>query len=96
MPILALFAPVIAFLMREIVAKFVVFAAVFGLVAVLAPVAIGYLGPYLTGGSLSSAFSGLSGSVWFFLDFFNLGFGIPLLISAAVTRFIIRRLPVIG
>jgi hypothetical protein len=31
-----------------------------------------------------------------FLDFFALGYGVPLMISAYVTRFLIRRLPVIG
>lgn len=93
---LAIFVPVVSFLLREVVAKFVVFTAVFGLVAVLVPVVIGYLAPYLGVGALSSAFAGLSGSVWFFLDAFALGFGVPLLISAWVTRFIIRRLPVVG
>lgn len=96
MLIAPLLAPIFSFLLREIVVKFIVFTAVFGLVAILVPVAIGYLGPYLSTGGLSSAFSGLSGGVWFFLDFFQLGFGVPLLISAWVTRFIIRRLPVIG
>jgi hypothetical protein len=34
--------------------------------------------------------------VWYFLDLFNVTAGIPLLLSAWVTRFIIRRMPVIG
>lgn len=89
-------APMFGFLFREIVVKFVVFTAIFALVAILVPVAVGYLGPYLSTGGLSSAFSALTGGVWFFLDFFQVGFGVPLLISAWVTRFIIRRLPVIG
>lgn len=91
-----LLAPFLSFLMRELVAKFFVFTAVFGLVAILIPVLVEYIGPYLGTASLGSAFAGLPGSIWFFLDFFNLGFGVPTLISAAVTRFIIRRLPVVG
>ncbi len=93
---LSLFAPVVSFLLREVVVKFVVFAAVFGLVAVLVPVVIGYLGPYLGVASLDAAFSSVSSGVWFFLDFFQLGYGVPLLISAGITRFVIRRLPVVG
>lgn len=96
MLIAPLLAPLVGFLLRELVVKFVVFAAVFGLVAVLIPVIVGYLGPWLGTGALNTAFSGLSPSVWFFLDFLNLGFGLPVLISAGITRFIIRRLPVVG
>lgn len=91
-----LLAPLVGFLLREIVVKFVVFTSIFALVAVLVPVVVGYLTPWLTGSTLTSAFSGIPGSVWFFLDAFNLGFGVPLVLSAYITRFIIRRLPVVG
>lgn len=93
---LAIFAPVVAFLLREAVAKFVIFAGVFGLVAVLVPVAIGYILPWLGASSFSSAFSSVSPGVWFFLDFFQLSFGLPLLVSAWITRFVVRRLPLVG
>lgn len=91
-----LIAPIIGFLIREVVVKFVIFTAVFALVAFLVPKAIAYLTPFLGLGSLSSAFGNLAPGIWFFLDFFNLAFGVPLLISAFVARFLIRRLPVIG
>lgn len=91
-----LLAPVISFIFREIVIKFFVFTAIFSAVALLVPIAVEYLGPFVGVGGLSAAFGGLPGSIWFFLDFLNLGFGVPLLISAWVTRFLIRRLPVIG
>lgn len=91
-----LIAPIVGFLVREVVVKFFIFTAVFALVAFLVPKAVGYLQPFLGLASLSSAFSGLSSGIWFFLDFFNLAFGVPLLISAFVSRFLIRRLPVIG
>lgn len=92
----AILWPIISWILREIVIKFSVLTAVYALVAFLVPKAIDYLTPWLGTGSLSSAFSAVSPGVWFFLDFFNLGYGVPLLISAAVTRFLIRRLPVIG
>lgn len=89
-------APVVAFLLREVVVKFVIFAAVFALVAFFVPFAVQYLAPYIGVSSLTSSFSGLGSGVWFFVDFLNLGYGLPLVISAAVARFLIRRLPVIG
>lgn len=91
-----LLAPVVAFILREIVVKFVVFAAVFALVAILTPVALTYLGPYLGTSGLSDSFSSVPPGVWFFVDFFQLQYGLPILISALIARFMIRRLPVIG
>lgn len=96
MPLPALLAPVVAFVLREIIVKFVVFSAVFGLVAVLVPVALGYLAPWLGTSGLTNSFSSVPPSVWFFVDFFNLETGLPILLAALVTRFMIRRLPIIG
>lgn len=91
-----LLAPVLTWVFRDIVIKFVVFAAVFALVAFLVPKAIVYLGNFINPGGLSTAFGAVGPGVWFFLDFFQLGYGLPLLISAWVSRFLIRRLPFIG
>lgn len=91
-----LFAPVITWLIRDVVVKFLVFTAIFALIAFLVPKAIGYLGSFINPGGLTSAFGAISPGVWYFLDFFQLAYGVPLLISAWVSRFLIRRLPVIG
>jgi len=96
MNIAPLLAPLFGFLLRGVVVKFVVFTAVFGLVGILAPVLLGYLAPFLGVSSLTSAFTGIPPGVWFFADFLQIGFGVPLCLSAYVTRFVIRRLPVIG
>lgn len=97
---MAILAPVVAslagFLIKDVVIRFAAFTAVFGFVAFLVPKAVAYLDPFIGLSALTGAFSGLGSGVWFFLDFFNLAFGVPLLISAAVSRFLIRRLPVIG
>lgn len=91
-----LLAPLVTWIFRDVVVKFLVFVAVFALVAFLVPKAIAYLGNFINPGGLTSAFGAISPGVWYFLDFFQLGYGVPLLISAWVARFLIRRLPVIG
>lgn len=88
--------PIVTWIFREIVIKFLVFTALFVLLAFLIPKAIAMVSPWIGTGGLSSAFAGLGSGVWFFLDFFQLAYGVPLVISAFVTRFLIRRLPVIG
>jgi hypothetical protein len=35
-------------------------------------------------------------AAWYFLDLFAFSTGLPIIISAFLTRFLIRRLPVIG
>lgn len=92
----ALLWPIVSWILREVIVKFIVFTAIFAMVAFLVPKAVDFLTPWLTTGGLSAAFSGLSPSTWFFLDFFQIGFGVPMVIAAYVTRFLIRRLPVIG
>lgn len=96
MPVPLFLAPLVTFLLRDVIIKFVVFAAVFALVAFLVPYAVGYLTPHIGTSGLTGAFGALGPGVWYFLDFFNLGYGLPLVISAFVARFLIRRLPVIG
>jgi len=96
MVVAPLLAPLIAWIFREVVIKFMVLSAVFAVVAVLVPVAISLIAPFINTAMLSNAFAGLPPGIWFFLDFFNLGFGLPLMIAAFVARFLIRRLPVIG
>lgn len=96
MPILAILAPLVNWIFRGVVIKFVILTAVFGVMAVMVPIAIDLVLPFVGVSSLASAFGGLGADVWFWLDFFALDYGVPLLISAHVARFFIRRLPVIG
>lgn len=46
--------------------------------------------------SLSSTFAVQGSGVWYFLDAFRLDYGVSVCLSAYATRFIIRRIPVIG
>jgi hypothetical protein len=92
----AILWPIISWLLREVIVKFVVFSAVVALVGLVAPVAVEYLGDFIHTAWLEAAFAGLPPGVWYWLDFFRVDFGVPVLISAAVAGFLIRRLPVIG
>lgn len=45
---------------------------------------------------LTWALGSIPGTVWYFLDLFNVAAGFSAITSAYATRFVIRRLPVIG
>lgn len=92
----ALLWPIVSWIFREILVKFAVMTALFAVVAYLVPKAIEFVTPWVGTAGLGSAFANVAPGVWYFLDFFQLGYGVPVLISAWVTRFLIRRLPVIG
>lgn len=83
----------LAFVFRTVLFKFVVFGVLFFIVTEF----IEFLKPLLPdAGSLSNALGGVPGSVWFFLDVFNFSAGFQIVMTAYVTRFVIRRIPVIG
>ncbi len=92
----AILWPIIVWILREVVLKFVVFTVIFAVVAFFVPYAVNYLGSFASTSALNSAFAGIPAGVWYFLDLFRLDYGAPLVISAYVSRFLIRRLPVIG
>jgi Protein of unknown function (DUF2523) len=48
------------------------------------------------GSSINGTLSGIGASTWYFLDAFQIQTGISLVVSAYATRFIIRRIPIIG
>lgn len=83
----------IGFLLRTVVIKFVVFSALFLVVKELMS-ALTDLLPKST--NLQNLFDGLPDSAWYFANLFQLPYGITIIVSAMFTRFIIRRLPVIG
>ncbi len=92
----ALFWPVVAWLLREVVVKFLIFTSLFALVAFFVPYAAQVVVPLISTTNLNTAFGNLAPGVWWWLDAFNVWIGLPLIIVAFVSRFLIRRLPVIG
>lgn len=83
----------LGWLVRGVLVKFVVFIALYWVVAELVAVMAGWLP---SGSGLTSAFGGISAATWYFLDLFAFSTGLPLVVSAMVTRFFIRRVPVVG
>lgn len=78
---------------KSTMVKFVLF---FGLFFVTSQF-IELMVPHLPGASaLQSAFANLSPGLWYFLNMFQIPVGVPMVVSAYVTRFMIRRIPVIG
>lgn len=83
----------LGFIFRSVVVKFALF---FGLFFVTTEF-ISILSALLpTSSALTGALGGIPAGVWYFLDLFNVSAGMPMLLSAWATRFIIRRIPVIG
>lgn len=87
------FYTILAFLLRSVLVKFVVMFALY----FVATAFIAYLAPKLPGAAaLSSAFAAIPAGVWWVLDLFKVPLGLQLVLTAYVTRFAIRRIPVIG
>lgn len=84
---------VVQWIFREAVVKFILIGAIYTLLSVLLPILLSYITSYINGSALTSSFAGLSPGMWFFIDFARLDYGLPLLLSAAITVFIIRRIP---
>ncbi|VWD47001.1 phage-related membrane protein [Burkholderia aenigmatica] len=85
----------LGFLLRSVIAKFFLYFALYFFVTE----AISLLqstGIFPSASSLAGAFGAIGNDVWYFLDLCAFSYGAPLLVSAYVTRFIIRRLPIIG
>jgi len=83
------------FLFRSVVIKFVMFTALVLLIAALASIVFNYIANLDIFG-LNTLLNGLPDGLIYFLVVFQFHIGIPLMIGGLVTRFAIRRIPVIG
>lgn len=81
------------FVFRTAIVKFVLFFGLFYVVTEFVPVLASWLPD---SANLSAAFGQQTPHVWFFLDIFEVTTGVSMLLSAWVTRFIIRRIPLLG
>ncbi|WP_454874785.1 DUF2523 family protein [Paraburkholderia xenovorans] len=85
----------LGFVLRSVIAKFFLYFALYFFVTdTISLLQSSHLLP--TAVSLAGAFGSVGNDVWYFLDLCAFSYGAPLVVSAYVTRFIIRRLPIIG
>ncbi|HCN3200966.1 TPA: DUF2523 domain-containing protein [Escherichia coli] len=92
--LVTLFSGAFGFVFKGIVAKFFLFSALFYVTTEFIPIIIDWFLPKST--NLAELFGSLPDAIWYFLNLLQFPLGVPLVISAMLTRFIIRRLPIIG
>ena len=92
----ALLWPIVVWLLRTVVLQFIIMGICVVLVTQLMPVVLNYISTFVSPGGLTAVFSNIDPGVWYWLDFFALDYGLPLIISAYCARFLIRRIPFIG
>jgi len=100
---------ILTFVLQKVLLQFVVYTVLLFVVSEIVQYMATYLtgGDY----GIGAAFSGISsigpmtvngttfdvvGGFWYLFNLFRLGTGIPLILAAYATRFLIRRLPIIG
>ncbi len=86
---------VLAWIFRSVLVKFLLYFALWFLTTEFIKV-LQSSGILPSAKNLGVSFSGISAAVWYFLDLFAFSQGLPIVLSAFVHRFIIRRIPVIG
>jgi Protein of unknown function (DUF2523) len=91
----AILWPMISWLLRGVVIKSVLFAALFAVLSMLIPFLLSYL-LGITPQTVQDGLGSMSSSTLYFFKAFGLDVGIPVVLSAHATRFLIRRIPFIG
>lgn len=83
----------LTWIVRSVLVKFVLFFCLYfitsefvSFIAMLLP----------NGNAINGLMSGIASSTWYFLEIFMIPQGLSAVVSAYATRFIIRRIPVIG
>jgi hypothetical protein len=84
---------IVGWIFKQVVVKFVVLFALYFVIQAFVSTLGGFI-PSPAG--LTSGLSGLASSTWWFLDLFAFSQGAPMVLTAMVYRFLIRRIPLIG
>jgi hypothetical protein len=87
---------ILGWIFRPIVVKFLILATIFFLLEALFPFLVGLIAPFIAPDALNSAFANIPSGVWWILNLARIDIGAPMVISAYITRFMIRRMPFIG
>lgn len=94
--LLSLLSETLGFVFKGIVAKFFIFFSLFYVTTEFVPLVIEMFIPDNLIPNLNTLLNGFPESVWFFLNLFKFPLALSLCISAMLSRFIIRRIPLIG
>lgn len=86
---------IVSWIFRTVVIKFVVLTVLATVVTELMSYVMGKF-DFSPISSLQSTLGGIPSGVLFFLGLFRFDVGLPLMFGAMLTKFLIRRLPVIG
>ena len=87
------FYAVLGWLFQQVVIKFVVMFALYFIIQEFLSV----LGSFIPDpSSLTGALASVDSGTWYFLDLFDFSQGAPLVVTALVYRFLIRRIPLLG
>ncbi|WP_141030728.1 DUF2523 family protein [Salmonella enterica] len=84
---------ILGFLLRSVIVKFTVFFALYFIVQEFVPLILDMVNRQLP---LLALISSIPDSLKYFFNVFKVIDGINIILSAFVTRFIIRRIPIIG
>ncbi|MGX2970466.1 DUF2523 family protein [Ursidibacter sp. B-7004-1] len=86
----------LSFIFRKTVPKFFLFSALFYLVLEFTPVLINWVSGSDMILSISNSLGSIPNDVGYFLQPFRIDLGLKVVGSAYITRFIIRRVPLMG
>lgn len=92
----ALLSKFLGFIFKKAVVKFWALGLLYFIVLDFVPTLISWVGADSLLNNVFAMFNSIPSGVGYFLSAFNLGFGLKIIISAYITRFLIRRIPVIG
>jgi len=86
----------LSWVFRLALIKFVVMTGIFVAVWMLWPILLGWLPAWFGVGAITNSLQGIPSGVWWFMSMFRVDLGLEMVVTAFTTRFLIRRLPVIG
>lgn len=87
---------ILGFIFRKGVAKFFLFFGLYFLVAGFLPIIFEFIGGSTMFSDLSNALSNIPSSVAYFLAPFRMDFAFKVIVTAYITRFLVRRIPLMG
>lgn len=87
------FNAALGFIFRGVIVKFGIMFAAWYIAIELVTAVVSYVP---SSAALTSALTAFPPTLWYFLDLMRLDLGIPLMLGALTTRFLIRRIPFIG